>query len=59
MVLNTLLIIKKLKEYTDDALDNDEYDKKNDQIDLLEKNYMLILMYIHMMNLDYYKSTED
>jgi hypothetical protein len=30
------------KEYTDDALDNDdndEYDKKNDGIDLIKKNH--------------------
>jgi hypothetical protein len=27
------------KEYTDEALDNDEYDKKNDQIDLIEKHF--------------------
>jgi hypothetical protein len=26
------------KEYDDHALDNDEYDKKNDEIDLIEKN---------------------
>ncbi len=27
------------KEYTDDALDNDEYDKKNDEVDLIEKHF--------------------
>ena len=27
------------KEYTDDALDNNEYDKKNDEIDLIEKHF--------------------
>jgi len=27
------------KEYTDEALDNDEYDKKNDEIDLIEKHF--------------------
>jgi hypothetical protein len=36
------------KEYDDKALDNDEYDKKNDAIDLIEKHLMLILMYIHI-----------
>ena len=27
------------KEYTNEALDNDEYDKKNDEIDLIEKHF--------------------
>ena len=27
------------KEYTDEALDNEEYDKKNDEIDLIEKHF--------------------
>ncbi len=45
------------KEYTDEALDNDEYDKQNDEIDLIKKK-ILILMYIHMMNQIYYKLTE-
>ncbi len=27
------------KEYTDEALDNDEYEKKNDEIDLIEKHF--------------------
>ena len=47
------------KEYTDEALDNEEYDKKNDEIDLIENILMLILMYIHMMNLNYYKLIEE
>ena len=47
------------KEYTDEALDNDEYDKKNDEIDLIEKHFNVILMYIHMMNQNYYKLTEE
>ena len=47
------------KEYTDEALDNDEYDKKNDEIDLIEKHLMLILMYIHMMNQNHYKLIEE
>ncbi len=47
------------KEYEDEALDNDEYDKKNDEIDLIEKHLMLILMYIHIMNQNYYKLTEE
>ena len=47
------------KEYTDEALDNDEYDKKNDEIDLIEKHLVLILMYIHMMNQNHYKLIEE
>ncbi len=27
------------KEYTDEALDNEEYEKKNDEIDLIEKHF--------------------
>ena len=27
------------KEYNDENLDNDEYDKKNDEIDLIEKHF--------------------
>jgi hypothetical protein len=27
------------KEFTDEALDNEEYDKKNDEIDLIEKHF--------------------
>ena len=34
MVLNLLHMIN-----TDEALDNDEYDKKNDEIDLIEKHF--------------------
>ena len=37
------------KEYTDEALDNEEYDKRNDEIDLIENISILILMYIRMM----------
>jgi phosphoribosyl 1,2-cyclic phosphodiesterase len=47
------------KEYTDEALDNDEYDKKNDEIDLIEKHLISILMYIHMMNQNHYKLIEE
>jgi hypothetical protein len=36
------------KEYTDEALDNDEYDKKNDEIDLIEKHFNVNLnVYTH------------
>ena len=36
------------KEYTDEALDNDEYDKKNDEIDLIEKHFNInINVYTH------------
>jgi hypothetical protein len=36
------------KEYTDAALDNDEYDKKNDEIDLIEKHFNInINKYTH------------
>ncbi len=45
------------KQYDDEAFDNDEYDKKNDEIDLIEKHF--ILMYIHRMNQKYYKLTEE
>ncbi len=47
------------KEYTDEALDNEEYDKKNDELDLIEKHLMLILMSMHMMNQNYYKLIEE
>ncbi len=45
------------KEYR--ALDNDEYDQKNDEIDLIEKHLMLILIRIHRMNQNYYILTEE
>ena len=36
------------KEYTDEALDNEEYDKKNDEIDLIEKHFNVnINVYTH------------
>ena len=36
------------KEYTDEALDNEEYDKKNDEIDLIEKHFKInINVYTH------------
>ncbi len=36
------------KEYTDEALDNDEHDKKNDEIDLNEKHFNVnINVYTH------------
>ena len=36
------------KEYDDEALDNDEYDKKNDEIDLIEKHFNVnINVYTH------------
>ena len=36
------------KEYNDEALDNDEYDKKNDEIDLIEKHFNVnINVYTH------------
>jgi hypothetical protein len=49
------------KEYTDEALDNEEYDKKNDEIDLIEKNFNInINVYTHWhMDLNYYKLTEE
>jgi len=37
------------KEYPDEALDNDDYDKKNDEIDFIEKIVIMISMYILMM----------
>ena len=47
------------KEYTDEALDNEEYDKKNDEIDLIEKHFNInINVYTHD-NQNYYKSTEE
>jgi hypothetical protein len=48
-----------IKNIQDEALDNDEYDKKNDEIDLIGKHLTLILMYIHMMNQNYYKLIEE
>ena len=47
------------KEYNDEALDNDGYDKKNDEIDLIEKHININIMYIQMMNPNYYKLTEE
>jgi len=36
------------KEYNDEALDNDEYDKKNDEIDLIEKHFNVnVNVYTH------------
>ena len=36
------------KEYNDEALDNDGYDKKNDEIDLIEKHFNInINVYTH------------
>jgi len=36
------------KEYSDEALDNEEYDKKNDEIDLIEKHFNInINVYTH------------
>ena len=36
------------KEYTDEALDNEEYDKKNDEIDLIEKHFNVnVNVYTH------------
>jgi len=36
------------KEYTDEALDNEEYDKKNDELDLIEKHFNInINVYTH------------
>ena len=36
------------KEYDYEALDNDEYDRKNDEIDLIEKHFNVnINVYIH------------
>ena len=36
------------KEYTDEALDNEKYDKKNDEIDLIEKHFNInINVYTH------------
>jgi hypothetical protein len=36
------------KEYTDEALDNEEYDKMNDEIDLIEKHFNIsINVYTH------------
>ena len=43
------IILAHDKEYDEKALHHDEYDITNDEIDLNEKRFVLILMYIHMM----------
>jgi hypothetical protein len=44
---NIMIIFVSEKEYDDEALGNDEYAKKNDEIYLIENNLMSILVYIH------------
>ena len=47
------------KDHTDEASNNEEYDKKRMMKSIeLKKNLFLGLMHIHKMHLNYYKSVE-